>query len=129
MEDQHFAIQLMEELQRLGINLYIDDFGTGYSSLAYLVRLPVSTLKIDQSFIIGMEDNPRKRQQVEVILQLAGTLKLDVVAEGIEKVEHLNFLRRRGCRYGQGFLFARPLPVEDASELIASDWRSPHCRD
>ena len=123
MEDQRFAVTLMEELQRLGINLYIDDFGTGYSSLSYLVRLPVSTLKIDQSFIIGMEHDPRKRQMVEVILQLAETLQLDVVAEGIEEPVHLDFLRKRGCRYGQGFLFARPLPLSEATELIASGWK------
>jgi len=127
LEDQRIAVGMMRELQQLGINLYVDDFGTGYSSLAYLVRLPVSTLKIDQSFIMGMEDNPRKRQMVEVILQLARTLGLEVVAEGIEKQIHLEFLRAGGCQYGQGFLFARPLPAEHAENLIGSgkkpvDW-------
>jgi len=123
LEDQRIAIRMMEELQQLGINLYVDDFGTGYSSLAYLVRLPVSTLKIDQSFIIGMEDDAKKQQMVEVILQLARTLQLMVVAEGVEKKVHVDFLRSRGCQYGQGFFFARPLPAAEATRLILSNWK------
>jgi EAL domain-containing protein (putative c-di-GMP-specific phosphodiesterase class I) len=101
----------------------IDDFGTGYSSLSYLHRVPVDTLKLDKSFVDTITGSRQQLDLVRGIIQLAGTLMLDVVAEGIETEEEHRLLVDAGCGLGQGFLFARPLTEEDARKRIGDSSR------
>ena len=103
--DTDFGIQQLHELKSLGIRLAMDDFGTGYSSLSYLSRFPVDILKMDRSFV-GSGDN---EALTSAIIALGDSLSLDVVAEGIELQEQASSLQARGCKIGQGFLFARPM--------------------
>ncbi len=119
MENIDSAIEMLEQLRALGIELSIDDFGTGYSSLSYLHRFPISTLKIDRSFVSRMSDNNENAEIVRTILMLARSLKMDVVAEGVETTDQLSQLAMLECEYGQGYYFSRPLNVEGASKLLA----------
>jgi diguanylate cyclase (GGDEF)-like protein/PAS domain S-box-containing protein len=112
------TIQVLQALKGLGVLLAIDDFGTGYSSLAYLKRFPVDTLKVDRAFVNGMSDNAKDAAIVQSVISLARTLNLSVTAEGIETVEQLDQLRALDCNEGQGYLFARPAPALDLSEVL-----------
>lgn len=116
--DMRTALEVLGSLRRLGITLLMDDFGTGYSSLSYLHSFPLDVLKIDRSFVGRMTEGDQPLQIVRTIIELARVLGMDVVAEGIETVEQYRLLRDLGCRYGQGYLFARPLPVEDVTKLL-----------
>jgi EAL domain-containing protein (putative c-di-GMP-specific phosphodiesterase class I) len=102
----------------LGVGLSIDDFGTGYSSLSSLHRFPISTLKIDASFVSRMNGTNENTEIVRTIMSLAGNLGMDVTAEGVETLEQVTKLRTFGCEKGQGFFFSRPLLVEDAEKLL-----------
>ncbi|HYN94232.1 MAG TPA: EAL domain-containing protein [Pilimelia sp.] len=106
-------------LRALGVRIAIDDFGTGYSSLSYLRQAPIDIVKIDRSFINGMEASPQQAALVDGIVRLAHTLGLEVVAEGIEQEAARDALLAMGCRLGQGFLFARPMPAADAARWVA----------
>jgi EAL domain-containing protein (putative c-di-GMP-specific phosphodiesterase class I) len=97
----------------------MDDFGTGYSSLSHLHRFPFDVLKIDRSFVQRMNTGDQPLQIVQTILELARVLGMDVVAEGIETEEQLRLLQGMGCRYGQGFLFSKPLPASAIEHLLA----------
>lgn len=119
MHDAEAGAQVLARLQTLGICIAIDDFGTGYSSLACLHRLPLDTLKIDQSFVAKLTDGPENRAIIRTILRLAESLNLEVVAEGIETSEQNDLLKVMGCQRGQGYLFARPLAAEDAFAFLA----------
>ena len=119
MENVESAIEMLKQLRTLGIELSIDDFGTGYSSLSYLHRFPISTLKIDRSFVSRMSDNNENAEIVRTILMLARSLKMDVVAEGVETKDQLSQLAMLECEYGQGYYFSKPLDVEGASALLA----------
>lgn len=112
------AVEVLAGLRALGTSLLMDDFGTGYSSLNYLHSFPFDFLKIDRSFVARMADGDQALQIVRTIVELARALNMDVVAEGIETPEQYRLLRDMGCRYGQGFLFARPMPVEQVSRLL-----------
>ncbi len=103
------AMALLEELKAREIQFSIDDFGTGYSSLAYLQSLPIDTLKIDRSFINGIEHREKNLEITQTIITLAHSLKLDVIAEGVETQAQLDILRSLGCDYAQGYFFSRPL--------------------
>lgn len=118
ISDRNTTIEVLGNLRRLGISLLMDDFGTGYSSLNYLHSFPFDLLKIDRSFVGRMTDGDQALQIVRTIIELARVLGMDVVAEGIETVEQYRLLRDLGCRFGQGFLFAHPLPSEAATELL-----------
>lgn len=107
------TLPLLQALKKLGVRLAIDDFGTGYSSLSYLKDLPVDILKIDKSFITPVDES-RQVALVRGIINLARALDLDTVAEGVETAEHEAVLRSLGCRYGQGYYYARPLPEPEA---------------
>jgi EAL domain-containing protein (putative c-di-GMP-specific phosphodiesterase class I) len=106
------TIARMNELVAMGIRFSIDDFGTGYSSLAYLRRLPLYELKIDQSFVQSIPEDQNSTSIVQSILSLAKNLHLKVVAEGVETQEQANFLYASGCDFLQGYLLAQPISVE-----------------
>ena len=114
------AVQLLEQLRSLGVQLSIDDFGTGYSSLSYLHRFPIDTLKIDRAFVMQMAENEENIEIVRTIVVLAQNLGMDVVAEGVETKEQLALLRELGCENGQGFLFSSPLGVGEIDQFIAN---------
>ncbi len=108
------------KLQAEGVHFSIDDFGTGFSSLQYLTQLPLDALKIDRSFVQRIPGDARNETVVEAILQLADSLSLKVIAEGVETEEQRDFLRSRGCPWYQGYLFARPMPLEDFLDWLTS---------
>lgn len=112
------ALEVLGSLRRLGVTLLLDDFGTGYSSLNHLHSFPFDVLKIDRSFVARMTDGDQPLQIVRTIIELARVLGLDVVAEGIETREEDRLLRQLGCRFGQGYLYARPMSVEAVTELL-----------
>jgi PAS domain S-box-containing protein/diguanylate cyclase (GGDEF)-like protein len=110
----------LTRLRDLGIDIAIDDFGTGYSSLSYLTRLPVSTVKIDRAFVLGMTADANNMAIVTTIISLARSLKLKVVAEGVETEEQARFLRLLGCDQLQGYLFSRPASATQVASLLGS---------
>jgi EAL domain-containing protein (putative c-di-GMP-specific phosphodiesterase class I) len=112
MEDVKHSISALKAIRALGVRIAIDDFGTGFSSLSYLARLPVDTLKIDRSFVVDMTAGPEGLALVTTIINLAHSLKLKVVAEGVETEEQARLLRLLGCDEMQGFLVSRPVPAE-----------------
>jgi len=118
VENVEAASEMLKQLRILGVGLSIDDFGTGYSSLSSLHRFPISTLKIDSSFVTRMNGNNENTEIVRTIMSLAGNLGMDVTAEGVETLEQATKLRTFGCERGQGFFFSRPLPPEDAEALL-----------
>jgi len=136
LEQTEETLHKMQALQQLGIQLSIDDFGTGYSSLAYLKRLPVNQLKIDQSFVRDIASDPNDALITETIILLARKMGLSVIAEGVENAEQLAFLQLHGCRYFQGYYFSRPMSASAFSEWLAQptlpqDWQHLrfHCAD
>ena len=118
MPNMNTAVEVLETLHALGISISMDDFGTGYSSLSYLHTFPIDVLKIDRSFIGRMTEGDQPLQIVRTIIELARVLEIDVVAEGIETLEQYHLLRELGCRYGQGYLFARPMSAHDVNALL-----------
>jgi diguanylate cyclase (GGDEF)-like protein len=123
MENAEKVIAMLKELKEIGVQLSIDDFGTGYSSLSYLHRFPIDTLKVDRSFVGTMEDGSENGEIVRTIIALAKALNMDVVAEGIETIHQLHQLRILGCEYGQGYLFSRPVPREEAEKIVLDKTR------
>lgn len=121
LEDLNVAIARLDAIKELGVRIAIDDFGTGYSSLSHLKRLPVDQLKIDRSFISDGFDNEQGSSFVRAIIELGATLGLDTVAEGIEDLQQMEWLRTAGCHYGQGYLFSRPLALKDLLSALRSD--------
>ena len=103
----------LEKIRERGVQIALDDFGTGYSTLSYLKRLPVDVLKVDRSFIAGAESDQRDAALIQAILSIGWGMDLQVVAEGIETETQCELLRLSGCRLGQGFLFAHPLPADE----------------
>jgi EAL domain-containing protein (putative c-di-GMP-specific phosphodiesterase class I) len=118
MENIEGTIHTLKALRELGISLAIDDFGTGYSSLAYLAKLPVQSLKIDRAFIASMHHDTNTMTLVSMIISLAHSLRLKVVAEGVETEEQAKLLRLLRCDEMQGYLFARPMPIAAMTELL-----------
>ena len=118
MRDAPEAARRLKELTALGLRLAIDDFGTGYSSLGYLKAFPISTLKIDRSFVRDVDRDPNSAALAQAIIALASSLKLKVVAEGVETREQLDLLRACGCQELQGYVFSRPLPPEELLALL-----------
>ena len=118
MENPTRTIKLLDQLYGLGLHLAIDDFGTGYSSLSALQQFPISTLKIDQSFVRHIATNPDDATIVDTIIQMGRNLNMDVVAEGVEEEEQLDFLQEHGCTYAQGLLFGDPMSADNYLELL-----------
>jgi diguanylate cyclase (GGDEF)-like protein/PAS domain S-box-containing protein len=112
------AINTMAALRGMDVRISLDDFGTGYSSLSYLKRLPVTGLKIDQSFVRDVANDPDDAAIVRAIIVVAQELMLDVTAEGVETADHAQFLRLHGCREAQGYYFARPMPADKMGALL-----------
>src|SRR5690606_24652371 len=112
-------ITKMTELKRLGVCFSLDDFGTGYSSLAYLARLPLDQLKIDQSFVQGLLLASNSAEIAQMITLLAERMGLSVLAEGVETPQQQAALKERGCHHFQGYLFGRPMPVEELEQALA----------
>ncbi len=119
MHDAEQAVVLLRQLKDMGLLIYIDDFGTGYSSLNYLRRLPVDVLKIDQSFVRDLGQAAEGLAVVKAIIALAGSLGLEVVAEGVETRRQRDILRKLRCRLGQGYFFSRPRPAGDVEALLS----------
>jgi len=112
--------EIMQRLKKLGLQMALDDFGTGFSSLSYLQQLPVDRLKVDRSFVNGMDVLPQSRALVETVLRLGQNLGLQVIAEGIESADQANMLQAMGCHEGQGYLYARPLAADALMEWLAA---------
>ncbi len=123
MNNADSAIQMLRQLRNLGVQLSIDDFGTGYSSLSYLHKFPIDTLKVDRSFVGSMEEASENGEIVKTVVGLAKALRMNVVAEGIETIHQLHQLRILGCEYGQGFLFSKAVPIEEAELMIEDRFR------
>ncbi len=111
MNNPEKAVSTLKELKALGVMIAIDDFGTGYSSLNYLKRFPVGSIKIDRSFVNDIHVDLDDKAIVDAVIGLGHSLNLEVVAEGVEEVEQLEYLREKGCDFIQGFLFSKPLPA------------------
>ncbi|GGW66721.1 putative bifunctional diguanylate cyclase/phosphodiesterase [Alishewanella tabrizica] len=118
MHDKERVIRTMQQLRAAGIRLAIDDFGTGYSSLAYLQQLPLDLLKVDRSFIEKITSNDADKQISKAIIELAHTLRFDVLAEGVETAEQLALLKDMACDYYQGYYYSKPLPAEAFRQLL-----------
>jgi diguanylate cyclase (GGDEF)-like protein/PAS domain S-box-containing protein len=114
----------LDSIDRMGIGLSVDDFGSGYSSLSCLKRVPINVLKIDQSFVRDIVDDPSDAALVSAILAIAKSLGLRAVAEGVESADHLQALQDLGCRYGQGFFFSEPLPATACVDLLLKPARA-----
>jgi diguanylate cyclase (GGDEF)-like protein len=125
MNDAEEAVKTLANMKAYGVRLSVDDFGTGYSSLAYLKRFPLDTLKIDRAFVRDVVVDPDDATIALAIINLAHSLQLNVVAEGVENAAQLNFLRERGCEEIQGFYFAQPLPAADCTQALLEDRRLP----
>jgi diguanylate cyclase (GGDEF)-like protein/PAS domain S-box-containing protein len=135
MHDPMNVAEMLQEVRKAGVShIGVDDFGTGYSSLSYLKRFPIDTLKLDKSFVNGLPDDEEDAAISCGIIALAHSLKLSVVAEGVETREQLAFLRRHGCDVIQGYLLSRPLPAAAFARLVEDDeamqaWCSENLRD
>ncbi len=124
VEDLEGAIKILQKLRRHGVQVAMDDFGTGYSSLNYLKRMPLDILKIDRSFIMGIESDERDASIVSTIITLGQSLGLAVVAEGVETQQQLAMLRDMRCDEVQGYLFSRPVPAQQVADLLHAPWQA-----
>jgi EAL domain-containing protein (putative c-di-GMP-specific phosphodiesterase class I) len=118
VQNESVAARVMESLRATGVRFGLDDFGTGYSALSYLQRFPFDSLKIDRGFIAGLGGAAANPELVRAIIALAAALKLEVVAEGVEKAQELAFLEAERCEFAQGYYFSRPVPAEEAEKML-----------
>jgi len=121
IEDYKAATNFVRELKSMGVNIYLDDFGTGFSSLSYLHQFPFDVIKLDKSFIDAMDRSDKNLAIVESIASMANNLKIKIVAEGIETEAQLNKLNKFSYHYGQGYWFAKPMPLESLIEFVIMD--------
>ena len=124
LEDAKSTLKILLRLKELGVGLKIDDFGTGYSSLSYLSKYPFDAVKIDQSFVIHLDEEARNVDIIATILTLAENLHMNSIAEGVETSSQCERLRKMGCQFGQGFYFAKPVSCEAAERIIEGSARS-----
>ena len=118
VQDVEATLEMLRRFKALGVMLSVDDFGTGYSSLSYLKRFPVDRLKIDQSFVRGLNEDVNDRAIVGSVIAMGKNLRLKVLAEGVETAEHLAILKAEGCHEYQGYLFSRPIPAAELGALL-----------
>jgi diguanylate cyclase (GGDEF)-like protein len=123
MENPNQSLKSLTELKKLGVKLSIDDFGTGYSSLSQLYRLPFDAIKIDRSFVSAIDEAEEAPEILKAIILLGQSLGMKLTAEGIETVKQLKCLQKLGCDYAQGYLIAKPMPKEQAEELVTTSWK------
>lgn len=121
VENPKIAIQIMSDFKNLGIEISIDDFGTGYSSLNYLKQFPFNTLKIDRLFVSNINNDAKNAAITTAITQMAHTLNLKVIAEGVETQAELSFLCQHNCDAAQGYLFSRPIPAGEFEKMLVAD--------
>ena len=119
IEDEVAAIELMKQFRQLGACVHLDDFGTGYSSLSQLARIPLDAIKLDASFVRGVNENPVSQALARAIVAVARTLELKVIAEGVETQEETAFLDTRGVDAKQGYLYAKPMPAAELTTWLA----------
>jgi EAL domain-containing protein (putative c-di-GMP-specific phosphodiesterase class I) len=119
MADPHRVLTTITRLDRMGVAISLDDFGTGYSSLQHLRRLPLSEVKIDRSFVLGMSADRGDAAIVRSVIDLAGALGLRVVAEGVEDERTWRLLHAAGCHAAQGWFHARPMPADELTSWLA----------
>ena len=118
MDGAESVVRLLEDVREMGVKLSIDDFGTGYSSLSYLSRFPLDELKIDRSFVIEFDKSQSDASLVMAIIAMGRSLGLQLVAEGVETHEQYQFLRNHGADVIQGYLFSKPLPLEELKPML-----------
>ena len=118
MDHLEETAETLRRLKKMGTHITIDDFGTGYSSLTYLKTFPIDMLKIDKSFVHDIVHDPDDRAITQAIISMAHSLKLEVVAEGVEDEAQLEILKGQGCDIIQGYLFSKPVPVEEARVVL-----------
>lgn len=123
LKDIDHAIQQMQEIRDLGVQLSMDDFGTGYSSLSYIQVLPITLLKLDRSFIMYLEEDEISREIVSAVIRIAKSKKIETIAEGIETVGQAEILKQSGCDLAQGYFFGKPMPVDKFEEFMAEKAR------
>jgi len=123
LEDSHDVAVALSALRDMGLTIAVDDFGTGYSALSYLHRFPVGQVKIDRSFVKDISERREKRELVKAILSIAGALRLESVAEGVETPDQAKFLTAHGCQLAQGYLYGKPMP-RGAFEILLASGRS-----
>ncbi|MCK5912504.1 MAG: EAL domain-containing protein, partial [Desulfuromusa sp.] len=120
MQHPEQSIAVLQRIRALGVELSVDDFGTGHSSLNYLKRLPINRLKIDRTFVWDIGENPDGEAITKAVIAMGQSLNLQITAEGIETPEQRKFLEKHGCNEAQGYMFSRPLPADEVSELLVS---------
>ncbi|CAD0214492.1 diguanylate cyclase [Agrobacterium fabrum] len=120
IQDVETSVRIMHAIKQMGVSLALDDFGIGYSCLGMLKTFPLSCMKIDRSFLTHLPEKTKDSAIVTIMIQLAGSLGIDVIAEGVETAEQANFLRTAGCPYGQGYYFSRPLPADAIEATLAN---------
>jgi EAL domain-containing protein (putative c-di-GMP-specific phosphodiesterase class I) len=118
MQDSKSTALVLSAIKQLGVQLALDDFGTGYSSLSYMRRFPIDTLKVDRSFVRDLAMDVSDASVVSAVINMGKGLKMRVVAEGVEALEQLQFLKQNGCAEAQGYYFSRPLPAQDSAEWL-----------
>jgi len=126
MGDLQPAIAALSDLRDMGVRIAVDDFGTGYSSFSYLSTLPVDRIKIDKSFVDHIAKTADGYAMVRAVVDLTHTLGLQAIAEGVEHEEQASALRDIGCRFSQGYLFARPMPASDLATFIDPRFVAPN---
>ncbi|NUL18972.1 EAL domain-containing protein [Agrobacterium tumefaciens] len=119
IQDVETSVRIMRAIKQMGVSLALDDFGIGYSCLGMLKTFPLSCMKIDRSFLTHLPEKTKDSAIVSIMIQLAGSLGIDVIAEGVEAGEQATFLREAGCPYGQGYYFSRPVPAEVIEDMLA----------
>jgi EAL domain-containing protein (putative c-di-GMP-specific phosphodiesterase class I) len=128
MKRAESAASVLEALRTAGIQIAVDDFGTGFSSLSYLRKFPIDALKIDQSFVRQITMTPDDTTIVRAIISLGQSMKLRVIAEGVETLEELTFLQTHHCNEGQGYYFSRPVPPGQFAKLLEAGIHKPFCQ-
>jgi EAL domain-containing protein (putative c-di-GMP-specific phosphodiesterase class I) len=122
MDDAERSIRTLHDLKSMGVRLSIDDFGTGYSSLSYLKRFPIDALKLDQSFVRDITSDPDDAAIARAVIALGRSLRLTIIAEGVETLEQLEFLRKHECHMVQGYLLGRPMPADQLPAALREQY-------
>jgi EAL domain-containing protein (putative c-di-GMP-specific phosphodiesterase class I) len=120
MDDVEASAAKLARLRDMGVQIHVDDFGTGYSSLSYLHRFPITAVKIDRSFVSGLPAHRESEEVIKAIVSIAESLDFDVIAEGVEAQAQAEKLEELRCRYGQGYLLAKPLSAQDLEAWAAT---------